>query len=349
MNKNNTMDEATEKDKASKNATEAEDNDGNEEDKAEEDSKPAAKHPRVQRLPGESDAELNKRRNKIYKDRNKKKRKKKNEEDAAKLKFAIKSCKENARGEENDVFITKVVGRKNFDIENPRERYEKCKNAVSFRLCIEEFLVKKRHVESKNFTIVSKDEFRISFHMHPTLDADDDNGKQKEVRKYPDVDWLMVKKSTIDGAGLGVFADDFFPENSIIGLYMGGTDGDEKYTIQAGWNNGPAVRCFSLTSSESKHERNAKTMGMQMINDPNFEGQVSGNEVNAEIKKGEEIFIDYNMSASSSEDDDDNDLEDDDGSDDSKDAMDCKQDDGSKDSKSSDAEYLPEKGGTDSE
>jgi SET domain-containing protein len=61
-------------------------------------------------------------------------------------------------------------------------------------------------------------------------------------------------------------------------------------------------------------ECTAVTMGMQILNDPNFGGVETGNEVNAkimsdlfvvaekDIKKGEEIFLDYNLADGSNED-----------------------------------------------
>ena len=279
-------------------------------DDPEEDSKPSAEDrlATLKMKEGETPEEFKKlKRNYRYKITYNKKHQDHNERLAERLQSTIVASKKITCGEEGDVFLTKVVGKKNFETVDPDKKYDRCKSAISRRLCIIEELHRKIHVESKVHSVVSKNEFQIGFHVHPTLDADNDKQRvQKEIRKYPLVDWLVVKKSTINGAGLGVFADCFFAEKSVIGLYMGGDDGDEPYNITAGWPNGPLVRCFSLTSSKSKHERSAKTMGIQMINDPNFEGRKSRFETNAEInkdlfvkalrdiQKGEEIFVDYN-------------------------------------------------------
>ena len=136
------------------------------------------------------------------------------------------------------------------------------------------------------------------------------------------VDWLRIKKSGLPDANLGCFADQNFAEGAVIGLYMGGEKGQKDCAVKLGEKY--MVTCFSFSNSEAFYGQTAATMGMQMINDPTMhivngkcvamEGDdyVKGEKrVNAilynnglvcatkDIKKDEEIFLEYKLHTSS--------------------------------------------------
>jgi hypothetical protein len=265
----------------------------------------------VPRHEGESDAEYKRRGNKEYKKRCAIKK----EAEAESKKRAMQTSQKTSTHEENDFFLKKVAGMNNFVRDDPKTKYNSCKAAVSLRLNITELLVGKEHVESKDVEaqrIVSANEFKVGFHVDPDHDVGDPecSSKVKEVRKLETYPWLHIKKSTIEGAGYGCFADTDFSEGAVLGLYMGGTTGLADYQIVAGFDAGKKIKCYPLTDRMALGERSAKTMGLQMMNDPKYglkEGEETDKKVNAEIKsdlfvvamadikKGEEIFIDYNL------------------------------------------------------
>eukprot|EP00977_Amphora_coffeiformis_P022200 scaffold10570_cov176-Amphora_coffeaeformis.AAC.50 len=167
-------------------------------------------------------------------------------------------------------------------------------------------------MESCRPLIVSKDEWEVKFHMHETLNVGDKGHPtlKEKIRELPSVPWLVLKKSGIDGAGHGCFADKDFRKGAIVGLYMGGDVGDPKYSITPGWPAAKDVTCFPFTNPMALEGRSTKTMGLQMMNDPSFglgDGEVPQVEVNVEvysdlfavalkdIKKGEEMFMLYRL------------------------------------------------------
>lgn len=167
-------------------------------------------------------------------------------------------------------------------------------------------------MESSRPLTVSKDEWNVKFHVHDKLNVGYKGHPtlKEKIHELPLVPWLVIKKSGIDGAGHGCFADKDFRKGAIVGLYMGGDVGDPKYTITPGWPAAKDVTCFPFTNPMAMEGRSTKTMGLQMMNDPSFglsSGEVPQVEVNVEvfsdlfavaskdIKKGDELFMKYQL------------------------------------------------------
>ena len=291
-------------------------NTSNDEDSSEQDKKPAAKKKKHKpavlcpRLEGETDSVYKRRRQRFFTSRTRMKKKQANME--AKKALSVKlnqASTANNSANEDDPFVKWVLGADNFHKEKGKKWFNACKSAVCLRLCVSE-RVWKVHVEQKSGHFLENDddetrEFKVQFHT--TGDDVTKNESQKVVQEQGRMNWLRIKKSTIEGAGFGCFADRDFEEGSIIGLYMGSQDpakGDLGYSMKSK-STGLQLHCHSFTNPKSMKEQVTKTMGMQMLNDPNYGGKASGKEVNAvcqtdmlvcakkDIKRGEEIFIDY--------------------------------------------------------
>jgi len=210
----------------------------------------------------------------------------------------------------DDPFILKVAGQHNFDFANHHKKYRECGKAVKMRICIAQ-MMKNINIERKGQpTMIDLPEWEIGFHIDPDRNVGDPGTITKKVTELPIVAWLRVKKSTIEAAGLGLFADRDFQEGQIVGMYLGGKEGMENYSIAPGWPGGEIVHCFPLSHYKAMRDRSTRTMGIQMINDPNH-----GLELNAQpsemwnvefrsdlfvvalkkINKGDEIFADYRI------------------------------------------------------
>ena len=257
---------------------------------------------------GESVEDYKKRQNRVYQARKRALDKAKLKEAKRELMAALNTSKETTDPNEEDKFVALVLGHGNFYKEQIEEKFKSCKAAVCLRLCVKE-RGWKVHVESKKGQFYEPDKeeglvFKVQFHT----DGQEVTKKlhSEEVHEQPLMDWLRIKKSTIEGAGLGCFADRPFKVGDIIGLYMGSTDsgkGDPGYSMRS--FSGLHLHCHSFSNSKSMNEQVTKTMGMQMINDPNYGGTASGKEANVRcfrdmfvaatkaIKKGEEMFMDY--------------------------------------------------------
>jgi hypothetical protein len=291
----------------------------------------------VQRNPGETDEEFNKRRQKVYNTNRTIKEKKVKVETQAKCIAALKVAAATQTDPScvDDFFVKKVVGVRNFLKTQAERKYESCKIELSLRLNIDELLEMKTGVQEEKtpkkkrgkkddvgdgainvveandprHVIISRNEWIVSFFVDVSKDVGEEKTKptKEEVKKLPKVKWLHVKDSTIPNAGKGVFALRQFLKGAIIGLYMGGEVGHEDYTMEAAWAKEKRIRCYPFTDSRSMGGRSSMTMGMQMINDPNYDGIKTGKRVNAKvmsdlfvvalknIKVGEEIFIAYNL------------------------------------------------------
>ena len=278
------------------------------------------KEPLIQQKPGESKEAFHARRNAFYSQRKRQKKKNALSKKNAEMNKAIATAHEAAQGGDDDFFLKKVAGMDAFNATPDKKKYDECKANVTLRLNVTELLDRRIHAELKHPTIVSKKIYYVSFHVDMERDVGDEGtiDTPSQIRKLPETPWLVIKPSSIEKAGHGCFADKNFKKGDIIGMYMGGEDGDPEYTIQTG--SGERVHCYSFTTSSSMGERSARTMGMQMMNDPRLdleEGEEAPFEYNAQIgpdlfvvalediKKGEEIFTDYHMSADSSDEDDD--------------------------------------------
>ena len=231
---------------------------------------------------------------------------------------AMTVAMDTSKGKHEDVFLDMVVGRENFDATPPESKWKKCSNSIAKRMNISEILLRRDHVESKaaKQTIVSTGELKIGFHVDWMNVGDKSSFKKKaNLWNLPVMPWLHIKKSGIVDAGHGCYADVDFKEGAVIGLYMGGERGHKDYRLRTPWDGGKVITCYSLTNKDSLEERSAKTMGMQMCNDPTLhlkEGETAPFKVNAEIKsdlfvvalsdikKGEEIFVKYNWSVKES-------------------------------------------------
>ena len=270
---------------------------------------------------GESYADYTKRRRKEIKKRYDEKRK----ESRAALKTAGERAFKVAKGGwtacDDDPFITLVVGQSNFEEDNPVERYRKCGNAIKLRLSVDQ-AARKKHVEKRNAVYEDIPEWWIGFHVDPERNVGEPGTvvREKDVRQLPLLPWFRVKESTIAGAGLGLFADRDFQKDQIVGMYLGGKTGMPDYTIKPRWKNAELIHCYSFASAEAFNEHSARTMGLQMCNDPNY-GMPNNSQksplwnvafmgdmfalATKDIKKGEEMFADYRMT-----DEDDNSAED---------------------------------------
>ena len=276
------------------------------------------KERKVNQHEGETDADFEVRRQKFYRQTHSAKKKREYEEAFTRM---MSSAKTAAVTDDEDFFIKNIVGVRNFELVDSKKKRQSCSNAVTKRLCVNR-LLREYHYESKEGRGRGKrqesmNEFEVQFHVD--LEQEDvkktsakksGKGRAKtveEVCKEPLIPWLRVKKSSIEGAGLGLFADKDFKEKSMIGMYMGGNTGHPDYRMKAHGVK-EMVNCFSFDSSLSMEEHSAKTMGMQMMNDPNIglkKGEKPPFIVNAEVKsdmfvqaltdihEGEEIFIDY--------------------------------------------------------
>ena len=274
------------------------------------------------RLDGESEEEYKKRCNKLYKRAHYLKKKGEAEKERKEKHAALKAAQDATNGDDHDFFVDYVVGRDNFMIRNPKKKFMVCSKAVATRMNIEQW-VRHQHVERrppKNVGYKCKYEshWDIGFHTDGTTKAGDEEERieMKEIHKLPVVPWLTVKKSGIDEAGCGLFAATDFNKEAVIGLHMGGKRGLKNYAVGASWTEGKkAILCYPFTANESMADRSTKTMGMQMMNDPTLslkDGEEAQFEVNAQInfdlfvqakrdiKKGEEIFIDYGWEEGSS-------------------------------------------------
>jgi len=119
------------------------------------------------------------------------------------------------------------------------------------------------------------------------------------------VPWFVVQRSSIEDAGLGLFAARNFCKGEIIGFYMGkpdktSFDASTEYSIKAD---------FGIVHSSSIKYGNLITMGLQMANDPTFSKDASPQdedefnfvihrnmmaEALRDIEVGEEMFLKYN-------------------------------------------------------
>jgi len=241
---------------------------------------------------------------------------------------AIKTIEEKWTMEHDDPFILKVVGQKNFDIANPKKKCEACGNGVKMRLYIEQKMKKIHCTRKGQQEFVDLEDWTVGFHVDPDRNVGDQGTIKKNVKKLPIVEWLQVKKSTIEGAGLGLFASKDFKEGQLVGMCLGGKTGLPAYSIAPGWAKAENIHCYPFSHSDSMQERSTRTMGIQMINDPNH-----GLDDNAppspmwnvefrsdlfvvalkNIKKGDEIFADYRIGWKDESVDDEEDDEDDGG------------------------------------
>ena len=265
---------------------------------------------------GETYAEFLKRRTKETRDKYNKK--KKEELEAMKMAGdeAINIAKEAWKMEDSNPFITKVVGAHNFDEENPVKKYKKCGNAVKLRLCINQ-VARKEHVESKKPMYVDKEEWEIGFHIDPDRVVGEAGTivHKDGIRNLPVTPWLIVKKSNIENAGLGLFADRDFDNGQIIGMYLGGKTGEPGFTIRPHWKHAQNIHCYSFSSSECMGDRSARTMGIQMCNDPNYGLKNAPKNplwnikilrdmfviAIKDIKQGDELLADYQMASQESD------------------------------------------------
>ena len=119
-----------------------------------------------------------------------------------------------------------------------------------------------------------------------------------------------MRLSTIPDANYGLFAARNFRKGDIIGIYNGGKalTGHPGHSIV--WQHG-IKHCYPFNNSRSMNENHCKTMGMQMINDPEWnkvgEEKESAFKVNVfvdkcllvrakiDIVKGDELFMNYQL------------------------------------------------------
>jgi hypothetical protein len=131
-----------------------------------------------------------------------------------------------------------------------------------------------------------------------------------ELEEGEFTEWFVVKKSTIEDSGNGLFAARDFAENETVGIYLGqqlpAPRENATYTIES--NNFGFVDAVSTVMN---HDNFPKYMGLHMCNDPTLkitdreELKKEGEKINLlvyhdllvvakkEIRKGDELFLHY--------------------------------------------------------
>ena len=255
--------------------------------------------------PDESSESFRKRRNAGHQADHRARAKLANQENA-KVLVAMQS--NGMAAEDEDFFVNKVVGSKNYNKPDSMAKFKKCSKEVASRVSINAVSVCIRDIQRKGARRdMSSAEYEIGFRLDHERNVGDKGTltKKEQIKGLPRFDWLRVKKSTIEGAGYGLFADRDFKKGDILGLYMGGKNGLPNCAIETDW---ATITCFPLTDARAQEDRSKITMGMQMMNDSTLyldgEAKVAGAEkINAvfykdlfvqatkDIKKGEEIFV----------------------------------------------------------
>ena len=295
-----------------------------------EDKKPAAKETEsgkrkrrqlkpviFPRQEGESEPAHQVRRQKGYRKRHTKKKK-----DEKKHLFdkTMAASLQPTEHDDDDFFIKKVVGSKNFLIKNADKKHTNCTTQVKKRLIVSQSCTRKylqdRSWEKRN--VVPHPYFQVGFHIDPDRDVGDKGtvNDVKEIRKFTVYPWLIVKESGIAGAGLGCFADREFKQGQFVGFYMGSTKGGHPNNAISG--DVGKITCHSFSSSDCWQGRGAATMGMQMMNDPTMtyddgnggnggDNESHGFDVNCQVQsdmfvralrdiaRGEEMFLDHQL------------------------------------------------------
>jgi hypothetical protein len=261
------------------------------------------------------------------------KSKKKKEEAASKQKIVMKTLDDMAV-DGDCTFGKMVMGFVPSNSITNKECFAVHSKNVRARLCVTT-MKWHEHDESKikGKTFTGK-HWRISFYMdlEGRHVSDQPSVTRENIRKattHKLQPWLEVKQSTLADAGLGLFAMRDFEKNTIVGLYMGSLTqkGNPKHTYAAPFGR---VYCHSFDESLSMGERHSVTMGMQMMNDPNWREEVEDEGKNEDdsmdgkddtvynvsitgdmivwatkkIEAGDELFLDYNMTTTESSDED---------------------------------------------
>ena len=235
-------------------------------------------------------------------------RERKKKEAASKKRLMMTSNSAWSGSEETDPFFVKVTGTDVLTLDPIEKRHAKLTKMVILHLHIEGVRQNVIYPMDLRPKLMPGDSWKIGFHMDTDVDVDDEAEERtkESIRKLPVQPWLEVKKSLIEGAGLGLFADKNFSEGSVIGLYMGGQNGDPNCVVELG-DTKKHIWCYSFSDSRSFGGHTAVTMGMQMMNDPTLSegGNVNKCKVNAQInwdlvvtatkniKKGDEICCEY--------------------------------------------------------
>ena len=155
----------------------------------------------------------------------------------------------------DDPFVKLIIGQHNFEEDNLREKYRKCGNAIRLRLRVDQ-AARKINVQKRNAVYEDVQEWWIGFHVDPERNVGEPGTvvRAKDIQKLPLLPWFRVKRSTIEGAGLGLFADRNFEEGQIIGMYLGGKMGMPGYTVKLGWKNAKLVHCYSFANAEAFYD-----------------------------------------------------------------------------------------------
>ena len=297
---------------------------------------------------GESHQEYLKRRRKGIKAQYDKKRKEAKEERKKSGEVAMKLAMGEWTVDDNDPFVMLVAGQRNFEQDDPREKYKKCGAAVKLRLNIAQ-IVLKTHAERRKHCFEETQDWLIRFHVDPDRKVGEPGTviRESEVNQLPLLSWLRVKKSTLPGAGLGLFAEREFEKGQIIGMYLGGKTGMPGYTIKPRWKDAELIHCHSFASADALSDQSARTMGLQMCNDPNFglpndapKSPLWNVQIMKDlfviatknIEKGEELFADYRLTNDNEQ---EKNVQDDDDSSNSGDKEDNNEDNDNKDNESS--------------
>ena len=127
---------------------------------------------------------------------------------------------------------------------------------------------------------------------------------------------MEIRKSTIDNkdSGNGVFAARAFAKGELIGIWNGSEIENKYPQYDLTWK-GKKIHCYPLSDHKGITTNTNVTMGMQMINDPNWpcaEDPKDTSKYNVkltsdllisatrDIVEGEELFLNYNFSGNNS-------------------------------------------------
>lgn len=251
-------------------------------------------------------------------------------EKAAQLQKQIISAIDREASDGDCLFGKCIMGFVNSESEQTKNLFNTYAKNIRTRLNVSALKWKTREHCKLPGTLVSANQWKIEFYVdvqgRHVKDQPRHNKKTIQTAGYKLFPWLEIKESSIAGAGLGLFALRDFEQGAIVGLYMGSftKEGTSEHTVHGDFGN---VHCHSFSDILSMGERHSVTMGMQMMNDPNWRGwdaekncanqddtcyniTMSGDMIvwaKKKINRGDEIFMNYNITLYEESDDSDDD------------------------------------------
>ena len=293
------------------------DGDGNEKD---------GKLPPPERLPGESKQDYRNRCSRTWNKNTRVKRKIANELAVKNRKYSRATkfeMQDDVPGGFGCTFGKLVLGLSEKSDTSKKEVMNRSITRMQLRLRVDRHALQ-QHVEGKDkYDDILFDHWKISFYVNRNelrAGLRIGNNTKRSIRENDVlIPWTEVRKSKIEGAGLGLFASRSFQVGELVGIYNGSdhvSQGMEGYSLKCKWG---IVHCYSFSNCMALRHHTVKTMGMQMMNDPNF-GKEPGEkpsdikpnvivrpdllcEAIRDINEGDEMLMSYNMSDEVTDDD----------------------------------------------